>query len=885
MYSCDILPLPGKQYRYTKNLNLLNLDHYSNQDQQSSSRIRKPNGKFKLLSLHNVKKDEGKNFYHHTSIYNLKEYYNLTKSPVFFLSDNTKQLNEMQTKVLLTDFQRKVASYLKKIPKPKNNQQYYSDIKPPGYTKEYETQQTILHTQQEELLNRSLCLNKYNYRPELSDVGIEVMLMDGTKSLSKQVIPNERIQNRLLKFMEKYLNDEHIDYDLKLQKMTQQYREIVKKIKTKAFKIKVPDHYQVQMSDFNDYYQVNEKKQREYLEQQFDSLADQIIQSIQQSSDSLSSQRESQQDLNQQEYINNTPKNHNKEIQSEKLNEIVDYEDEDRVDDMRESKRIGKQKDPKKLTKKQSIRVQRPSTIQRQESNVIQQSNEQNNQNQQREQRQPTVKQIEPIHEEELKQTIQEITEELKKPHKKHMTKAQREEQKKRKKEIQRLHEDIERIKREKGGDFEYEKTDSDSEDRYRRQKLHNQFDDMFKPRQITRRQSHEFDQNEGEDLDYASEQEIEDRNKIQRVEQIIQQKRDPNYQYNPQEFWQQEVKINIKKPQLPNIVSQQRQQEQFQQFQREKLEQQMQMINQKYSQQPNDSPQYQQVNNIQQQIPNVQQIQQLLKNDQQQIPSQNKSSPQQQYMATPHQEERKKQNSHYSVQKSFKTPQSIPSQQNNQDSLHGIQDHSFNIDNKQNSQGQLPQQNQEVRNNISQNIQNTQTTQNQQISNQNENQQQNKNLQHIGQNDQKQKQQGSNTKKQEIPISDNKGRSIPSMRNIEQEEGTQIAKQIEEKLQQVQSTLNKVKFGMYEQMMAAQSVYDVDIHEYKLTDFPLSQTVFPKLNGEDEKQIFQQLYAWQKEVYKIIPILNQLNRHLIIPDEDEGAASQLVSSSDDDDN
>ncbi|CAD8165420.1 unnamed protein product [Paramecium pentaurelia] len=877
MYSCDILPLPGQRFRYAKNLNLLHLDHYSNQDQQSSSRIRKPTSKLKLLSLHTLKKDEGKNFYHHTSIYNLKEYNNLTKSPVFFLSGNTNKLNEMQAKVLLTDFQRKVTAYLKKMPNSKNNKQYYSDIKPPGYTKEYETLQTILHTQQEELLNRSLCLNKYNYRPELSDVGIEVRLMDSTKSLSKQVIPNESIQNRLLKFMEKYLNDEHIDYDLKMQIMTQQYREIVKKIKTKAFKIKVPDHYQVQMSDFNDYYQVNEKKQREYLEQQFDSLADQIIQSIQQSQDSLSSYRESQSDINEQEHQHhhhhNISNNHNQEFQQNKINDID--EDDDRVDDMKQSKKTVKQKDPKKLTKKQSIRVQRPSTLQRQESDVIQQLNEPNNQNQQREQRQPTIQQIEPIHEEEIRQTIQEITEELKKPHKKHMTKAEREEQKKRKKEIQRLHEDIERIKREKGGDFEYEKTDSDSEDRFRRQKLHNQFDDMFKPRQVSRRQSHQFDQSEGEDLDYASEQEVEDRNKIQRVEQIIQQKRDPNYQYNPQEFWQQEVKINVKKPQLPNIVSQQRQQEQFLQFQREKLEQQMQMINQKYTQQPNDLSQQQQyssqLNNLQQQLNNNQQQllqQQQSKKDLQQIQSQNIKSPQQQHMATPYQDERQKQHSHYSVQKSFKTPQSIPSQQNNQDSLPQIQDHSF--DNKQNSQAQLPQSNQEMKNSVTQ------------ITNQNQNQSQNKNQQQqqVGQNDQKQ--QGSNTKKQDQTTSDNKNKQFPSMKKIDQE-GTQISKQIEERLQQVQNTLNRTKLGMYEKMMAAQSVYDVDIHEYKLTDFPLTQTVFPKLNGEDEKLIFQQLYAWQKEIYKTIPILYQVNRNLIIPDEEEGAASQLVSSDDDD--
>ena len=35
--------------------------------------------------------------------------------------------------------------------------------------------------------------------------------------------------------------------------------------------------------------------------------------------------------------------------------------------------------------------------------------------------------------------------------------------------DISRLHEDIERIKREKGEDFEYERTDSDSEERWRR--------------------------------------------------------------------------------------------------------------------------------------------------------------------------------------------------------------------------------------------------------------------------------------------------------------------------------------------------------------------------------------------------------------------------------
>lgn len=50
---------------------------------------------------------------------------------------------------------------------------------------------------------------------EKSEIGIEVMLMDNNKLVGKQVIPNERLQNRLLKFMEQFLNDDHIDYDHK----------------------------------------------------------------------------------------------------------------------------------------------------------------------------------------------------------------------------------------------------------------------------------------------------------------------------------------------------------------------------------------------------------------------------------------------------------------------------------------------------------------------------------------------------------------------------------------------------------------------------------------------------------------------------------------------
>ena len=65
-----------------------------------------------------------------------------------------------------------------------------------------------------------------------------------------------------------------------MQTMTQQYKEIVRKIRTKAFKIRVPENYQAQMSDYNEYYQVSERKKREHFDQQFDQLADEIIQSL-----------------------------------------------------------------------------------------------------------------------------------------------------------------------------------------------------------------------------------------------------------------------------------------------------------------------------------------------------------------------------------------------------------------------------------------------------------------------------------------------------------------------------------------------------------------------------------------------------------------------------
>ncbi|CAD8183665.1 unnamed protein product [Paramecium pentaurelia] len=346
MFSCDIVAMPNKYSRYLGS-------SVSQPDQPSSSRIKKPNSKFKLLSLHTIKKDEIKNFYHHSSIYNIKEYKDLIKSPVFFFESNTTKLTDLQTRVLITDFQRKVAAYLlnKKLSNSKNMRKYYAELKAACQQKEFESQQIILHTQPQDNHNKV----------EQQEIGIEIMLMDNNKIIGKQVIPNERIQNRLLKYMDKYLNDDQIDYETKIHFMTQQYSEIVKKIKTKAFKIKVPENYTQQMID--EYAQISDKKKREQFDQQFDQLADQIIQTIHQSSETISSQKVSQTDL--QNLDEDIQINMKTQVLTEQLQQSVEYQEdfeEELNKNQRKFKKIIKYDTSNKNSiKKQSIRIQNQS--------------------------------------------------------------------------------------------------------------------------------------------------------------------------------------------------------------------------------------------------------------------------------------------------------------------------------------------------------------------------------------------------------------------------------------------------------------------------------------------------------------------------------------------
>lgn len=74
------------------------------------------------------------------------------------------------------------------------------------------------------------------------------------------------------------------------------------------------------------------------------------------------------------------------------------------------------------------------------------------------------------------------------KGHKKTLTKEEKEEAKKRKLEMERRRAEIERIKREKDGEFQYQRTDSDSDEKYHRQKNQNNLIEMFGQQKIVSR-------------------------------------------------------------------------------------------------------------------------------------------------------------------------------------------------------------------------------------------------------------------------------------------------------------------------------------------------------------------------------------------------------------
>ncbi|CAD8070060.1 unnamed protein product [Paramecium sonneborni] len=187
--------------------------------------------------------------------------------------------NELQTKLLVSDFKKKVDAFLKK-----NNQNYKTHLISNKITSSLKELQSLHQIKNEELLNQSLCSNKYTVKTEKKSMkAMEIFILGNNKLVTKQVISSELIQHRLLKQMENFLKDDRFNYDLKMTTMIEQYSEIVNRINEKAFTIKIPEKYVIQMSDYNEYYQIKEDQTDNILQNKLEIIADQIIQEIQQS--------------------------------------------------------------------------------------------------------------------------------------------------------------------------------------------------------------------------------------------------------------------------------------------------------------------------------------------------------------------------------------------------------------------------------------------------------------------------------------------------------------------------------------------------------------------------------------------------------------------------
>ncbi|CAD8074610.1 unnamed protein product [Paramecium sonneborni] len=267
----------NKSTRYNRLPNLTNNPYLNLSQELRNSRTNKNQAQSKQIALSN-KKDDANNYYYHTTIYNVKENKDISKF------SNNQQLtfakyNEIQTKLLVSDFKKKVDAFLKK-----NNQNYKNHLISNKITSSIKELNSLQQIKNQELLNQSLCSNKYTITTEKKSMKtMEIFILGKNKLVTKQVISSELIQHRLLKQMESFLKDDKFNYDLKMTTMIDQYSEIVNKINEKAFTIKIPDKYVIQMSDYNEYYQIKEDSTDKINQNRLEIIADQIIQEIQQS--------------------------------------------------------------------------------------------------------------------------------------------------------------------------------------------------------------------------------------------------------------------------------------------------------------------------------------------------------------------------------------------------------------------------------------------------------------------------------------------------------------------------------------------------------------------------------------------------------------------------
>ncbi|CAD8145509.1 unnamed protein product [Paramecium octaurelia] len=263
----------SKLTRYNRLPNITNHRCLNLSQELTTSKSKKRLTQQKLQALSN-QKDDSNNYYHHTTIYNLKQ-----NKDTFKVSNNpemsSSKYNETLTKLMVSDFKKKVDAFLKK-----NN--YKSNLISSKITSS--SKELLQQIKYEESLNKSLCSNKYTVQTEKKSMKtMEICILGNNKVVTKQVISSELLQQRLLKQKETFLRDDRFNYDLKMTTMMEQYAEIVNRIQEKTFTIKIPDNYIIQMSDYNEYYQIKEDSMNNFLQNNLQIIADQIIHEIQQS--------------------------------------------------------------------------------------------------------------------------------------------------------------------------------------------------------------------------------------------------------------------------------------------------------------------------------------------------------------------------------------------------------------------------------------------------------------------------------------------------------------------------------------------------------------------------------------------------------------------------
>ncbi|CAD8060585.1 unnamed protein product [Paramecium primaurelia] len=307
-----------------------------------------------MLQALSHKKEDSKNFYHHSTIYNVKEFKELSKLQDY-QEPNLTKYTELQTKIMVADFKKKVDAFLQK-----NN--YKTNMIGSKITSSLHELESFQSTSNEEQLNKSLCSNKYTIRTEYKSMkATEILVISNNKVVSRQIISSELIQQRLLKQMEKFLKDDRYNYDLKMQTMIDQYEDIVNKIRQQAYTIKIPQSYEIQMSDYNEFYYKKEEPQIPSLNDKLELLADQIIQEIQQSRQStpqMQNQINEEQQEDSSPYIDEVVKT---EPVYSKEEEIANLNNE-QVCDRKISHRKGKPRKKQQQLQQQQQKQQNEST-------------------------------------------------------------------------------------------------------------------------------------------------------------------------------------------------------------------------------------------------------------------------------------------------------------------------------------------------------------------------------------------------------------------------------------------------------------------------------------------------------------------------------------------